>query len=48
MHELDVINQFTELVASLYFTARDEFESDDPVGLITNILEAVHRDSDLF
>jgi hypothetical protein len=48
MHELDVINELTELVASVYFTARDEIESDDPVGLITDILKAVHRDSSFF
>jgi len=45
MHELETINQLTELVASVYFTARDEVESDDPVGLIIDILKAVHRDS---
>jgi len=48
MHELDVINQFTELVASVYFTARDELDSDDPVGLITDILNAVDRDTTFF
>jgi hypothetical protein len=35
----------TELVASVYFTARDEVESDDTVGLILDILKAVHGDS---
>ncbi|MDH5420876.1 MAG: hypothetical protein OEY55_03630 [Acidimicrobiia bacterium] len=48
MHELDVINQFTELVASVYFTARDELDSDDPVGLITDILNAVDRGATFF
>ncbi len=48
MHELEVINQFTELVASAYFAARDELDSDDPVGLITDILQAIDRDSSFY
>lgn len=45
MHELELLDELAELVTSAYFAARDAVESDDPVGLITDILNAVHRDS---
>lgn len=35
-------------MAEVYFTARDELDSDDPVGLITDIVNAVDRDATFF
>lgn len=34
-----------EMTATVYFLARDEAGSDDPVGLIEDILRRVHEDT---
>jgi hypothetical protein len=39
------LSDLGELVAQAYFTARDEVGSDDPVGLVTALLEKTAVDN---